>query len=74
MMQDVIEEKCGIDVAILGSKRIEKQHICKFCGKIFNKAQALGGHTSKLHSEKPKTKSVLKLNKKKSKGKKSYSS
>lgn len=34
----------------LGSKNTLNNHVCKFCGKIFNKATALGGHTSKLHS------------------------
>lgn len=30
---------------------IEKSHMCSFCGKIFERPCALGGHTSKLHSK-----------------------
>lgn len=44
-------QKIGVDVMTLGSKKTVKEHKCKFCDKIFTKAQALGGHISKMHSE-----------------------
>jgi hypothetical protein len=42
--------KVGVDVGALGSKRAVKEHKCKFCKRVFHKAQALGGHISKIHS------------------------
>lgn len=51
-----VQQRWGVDVALLGSNNQDKQHICKFCGKAFGKATALGGHTSKMHSPANKTK------------------
>jgi hypothetical protein len=50
-LNDRVFKKIGVDVMTLGSKRTVKEHKCRFCGKIFSKAQALGGHISKMHSE-----------------------
>ena len=57
------KNKYGVELSESDSNESGIEFKCKFCGKRFKKAQALGGHTSKMHSNK-----VVKLKgKKKSK-------
>jgi hypothetical protein len=57
-IEEEVRHKWGIDVVLAGSRNPQTSHVCKFCGKVFSKATALGGHTSKMHSSQPKTSSL----------------
>ena len=49
-IEDNVKEKYGAEVAQIGDKNHVKEFNCKVCAKKFAKAQALGGHMSKMHS------------------------
>ena len=54
-VEESLREKFGNQFSNEIVNGSNKEHVCKFCGKKFDKAQALGGHTSKMHSTKPKS-------------------